>query len=102
MRRLARAWYVLDIRIRVLQVIPVFQTTRTYARGQSADRSPRQKWPRHPELGVSDSWEPERFVKEMERLRAIGLEPIPKMNFSTCHDAWLKDYGHQVSTPRYY
>jgi len=53
-------------------------------------------------LGVSDSWEPERFVKEMERLRAIGLEPIPKMNFSTCHDAWLKDYGHQVSTPRYY
>ena len=60
------------------------------------------KWPRCPELAVSDSWEVDRFMKELDRLRSLGLEPIPKMNFSTCHDAWLKDYGHQISTPKYY
>ena len=60
------------------------------------------RWPRHPELAVTDSWSPEDFAKEMERLRSIGLEPIPKMNFSTCHDAWLKEYGHQVSSAKYY
>jgi len=60
------------------------------------------KWPSRPELGVEGSWEADRFVKELDRLRALGLEPIPKMNFSTTHDAWLKDYGHKVSTPEYY
>ena len=60
------------------------------------------KLPRHPELAVSDSWETDRFVKELDRLRGLGLEPIPKFNFSTTHDAWLKDCGHQVSTPKYY
>ena len=32
----------------------------------------------------------------------MGLEPIPKMNFSTAHDTWLKDYHRMVSTPDYY
>ena len=28
----------------------------------------------------------------------MGLEVIPKMNFSTCHDSWLKNYQRMVST----
>ena len=56
----------------------------------------------HPELAVKGSWTVERFRKELARLRALGLEPIPKLNFSTAHDTWLKEYGRQVSTPRYY
>jgi hypothetical protein len=32
----------------------------------------------------------------------LGLEPIPKLNFSTGHDAWLKDYHRVTSTPDYY
>ena len=32
----------------------------------------------------------------------MGLEPIPKLNFSTAHDTWLKEYGRQVSTATYY
>lgn len=56
----------------------------------------------HPELAVKGSWTIERFRKELARLRAMGLEPIPKLNFSTGHDAWLKDYERQVSTPVYY
>jgi hypothetical protein len=56
----------------------------------------------HPELAVKGSWPVARFRKELARLRAMGLEPIPKLNFSTAHDTWLKEYGRQVSTPVYY
>ena len=40
--------------------------------------------------------------KELARIRSLGLEPLPKLNFSTCHDSWLKEYHRQVSTPKYY
>lgn len=56
----------------------------------------------HPELAVKGSWTVERFRKELARLRAKGLEPIPKLNFSTAHDTWLKEYSRQVSTTAYY
>jgi len=56
----------------------------------------------HPELAVAGSWTVERFRAELARLRGMGLEPIPKLNFSTAHDTWLKAYGRQVSTPAYY
>jgi len=56
----------------------------------------------HPELAVKGSWPIARFRAELARLRAMGLEPVPKLNFSTAHDSWLKEYGRQVSTPAYY
>lgn len=59
-------------------------------------------YPSHPELAVKGSWSPERMKDEIARLRGLGLEPIPKLNFSACHDAWLKDYGRMLSTPQYY
>ena len=58
--------------------------------------------PSHPELSVKGTWSVEKFQKELARLRAMGLEPIPKMNFSTCHDSWLKIYQRMVSTKKYY
>ena len=60
------------------------------------------QYPSHPELWVKGSWEIERFRKELARLRAIGLEPIPKMNFSAAHDVWLKKYERMLSTKKYY
>ena len=59
-------------------------------------------YPSHPELAVAGSWSPERMKEEIRRLRGLGLEPIPKLNFSACHDAWLKDYGRMLATPEYY
>ena len=56
----------------------------------------------HPELGVEGSWSPDRLRDELKRLRALGLEPIPKLNFSTAHDAWLGPFQRMVSTPTYY
>jgi hypothetical protein len=56
----------------------------------------------HPELVVSGAWTVERLRNELARMRALGLEPIPKLNFSATHDAWLGPYARCVSTPAYY
>ena len=59
-------------------------------------------YPSHPELAVPGTWSVEKMQKELARMRALGLEPLPKLNFSTCHDSWLKQYHRMVSTPKYY
>jgi len=59
-------------------------------------------WPSHPELALPGSRSPDWIRTEVRRLKAMGLEPIPKLNFSAAHDAWLGEYGRMVSTERYY
>ena len=59
-------------------------------------------YPSHPELAVAGTWSVEKVRAELKRLRAMGLEPIPKLNFSATHDAWLKEYHRMLSTPEYY
>ena len=59
-------------------------------------------YPSHPELGIKGSWSADRLHGEVERLKKMGLEVLPKLNFSTTHDAWLGEYGHMISTPEYY
>ena len=59
-------------------------------------------YPSHPELAVKGSWSADRMRREVERLKGMGLEPIPKLNFSTTHDLWLKEYHRMVSTSEYY
>ena len=56
----------------------------------------------HPELAVEGSWSHEEMRAEVARLKAMGFEVIPKLNFSACHDIWLKDYSRMLSTPIYY
>jgi hypothetical protein len=56
----------------------------------------------HPEIAVKGAWSVDRLKREISRIRAMGLEPIPKLNFSTCHDHWLGPYSRMVSTPVYY
>lgn len=59
-------------------------------------------YPSHPELAIRGSWSPEKMEGEVGRLRKMGLEPIPKLNFSACHDHWLGEYARMLSTPAYY
>ena len=59
-------------------------------------------YPSHPELAVKGTWSVEKMRAELARMRAFGLEPLPKLNFSACHDGWLKEYGRMVSTKKYY
>ena len=58
-------------------------------------------FPSHPELAIKGSWTPEKMRRELDRLRGLGLEPIPKLNFSSTHNGWLKHYRRIMSTPAY-
>lgn len=59
-------------------------------------------YPSHPELAVKGSWTPAKMREELARLRKMGIDPVPKLNFSCCHDTWMKDYARMVSTQPYY
>lgn len=56
----------------------------------------------HPEVSVKGAWSKDRMKKQLDYMRSLGLTPIPKLNFSTGHDAWLKEYSKMISTPIYY
>jgi hypothetical protein len=56
----------------------------------------------HPEIAVQGAWSVAQLKRELAKARALGLEVIPKLNFSTCHDAWLGPYARMVSTDTYY
>ena len=56
----------------------------------------------HPELAVKGSWSQGKFKDELKRLRSIGLEPLPKFNFSACHNGWMKDMMYKIGTKEYY
>lgn len=55
----------------------------------------------HPELAIPGSWEKKEFREELERLRRLGLTPLPKYNFSCGHNAWMKKYSYMVGTEEY-
>lgn len=56
----------------------------------------------HPEIAVKNAWSTAQLREELQRIREMGIEPIPKLNFSTCHDMWLGRYSRMVSTEEYY
>ena len=59
-------------------------------------------YPSHPELAIKGSWSPDKIRDEVLRLRGMGIEAIPKLNFSTTHNGWLKQYRRMLSTSTYY
>ena len=56
----------------------------------------------HPEVSIPGAWDKDRVKQALDHMRSVGLTPIPKLNFSTAHDAWLKEYSRMVATPVYY
>ncbi len=56
----------------------------------------------HPELATKGAWSKEKLKKELDRIRALGMTPIPKLNFATIHNCWMGEYGSMSSTPIYY
>lgn len=56
----------------------------------------------HPEIAVNHAWSPSKLREELTFCRQLGVEPIPKLNFSACHDTWLGEYARMVSSRAYY
>lgn len=56
----------------------------------------------HPELAVEGAFTKEEMRRELDRLNSLGLEVIPKLNFSATHDVWLGEYSRMLSTAKYY
>ncbi len=56
----------------------------------------------HPELSIPGAWSKEELRAEVKRLRKMGIEPVPKLNFSSCHDTWLGEYAWMKGTQKYY
>lgn len=56
----------------------------------------------HPEISLEGAWDYERVKTEIKKAKGLGLTIIPKLNFSTIHDAWLGVYERMVSTEAYY
>ena len=59
-------------------------------------------YPSHPELAIEGSWSAEKLAAEVARIRSLGLEVVPKLNFSTTHNGWMKHYHRMISTNPYY
>lgn len=60
------------------------------------------KYESHPEIGVEGAWSVDTLKAEIKKIRDLGMDPIPKLNFSTCHDAWMGKYSRYISTKLYY
>lgn len=56
----------------------------------------------HPEISLPDAWSKERVKKEVKKCRDLGIELIPKLNFSTGHSYWQKEWRKMTSTKPYY
>ena len=58
-------------------------------------------YPSHPELAAKGAFTPEKMRAELDRLRGLGIEPIPKLNFSASHNRWMNDYRRMAGTDEY-
>lgn len=60
------------------------------------------QYERHPEISQKEALTKDQLKAMCERIRALGMDPIPKLNFSCCHNPWLKKYSRMVGTDEYY
>ena len=60
------------------------------------------KYESHPEVSLPDALTREELLQEVTRLREMGFEVIPMLDFSAAHDVWLGEYAYMLSTTPYY
>ena len=60
------------------------------------------KYNSHPEIAVENAWSTEKLKIELSKMRKMGIEPIPKLNFATPHIAWMGEYSRMISTKKFY
>ena len=60
------------------------------------------KYESHPEISAPNAWTKDFMKKKLDEIRALGITPYPKLNFSCGHMTWMKQYNRMVSSPAYY
>ena len=60
------------------------------------------QYPSHPEIWIDGCLSAEKAKELIGKVKAMGYEVIPSLNFSTDHHHWLGEYSRMVSTPDYY
>jgi len=60
------------------------------------------QYPSHPELWIDGCLSADKARDVVARMKAMGYQVIPSLNFSTDHHHWLCQYQRMVSTPEYY
>ena len=60
------------------------------------------KYETHPEISQKEALTKDELKKKLDELRALGLTPIPKLNFSCGHNPWMRKYKYMVGTDEYY
>ncbi len=60
------------------------------------------KYESHPEISLPDAWDAAKVKKELARLKELGIDVIPKVDFSTGHCFWMKEYRAMTSSKPYY
>ncbi|MBQ9784485.1 MAG: hypothetical protein IJW29_03190 [Clostridia bacterium] len=56
----------------------------------------------HPEVSLKEAFTHDEMRALLDYMRERGIEPVPKLNFSSCHDTWLKEYAWMKGTAKYY
>ena len=56
----------------------------------------------HPEIAKDGAWTVGELKEQLAKIRSLGMEPIPMLDFSAAHDIWLGEYSYMVSTEDYY
>ena len=56
----------------------------------------------HPEISLQNAFTHAEIRKLLSYMRERGIEPVPKLNFASCHDTWLKEYSWMKGTGKYY
>ena len=60
------------------------------------------KYESHPEISAPNAWTKDFMKQKLDEMRALGITPYPKLNFSCGHMTWMKQYNRMVSSPAYY
>ena len=55
----------------------------------------------HPEIAAPDAWSIDFLRGKLDEIRARGIEPVPKLNFSCAHNVWQKEWRYRVGLPEY-
>ena len=60
------------------------------------------QYEKHKDIAIEGAWSYERAARETQYAKELGIEIIPKLNFSTTHSGWLGIYQNMLATRRYY